>query len=89
MLVSAAIWVVLVVQVDRSDRHVELRELRWWQVAAVSLSMLGSAATVYLASQYGPWSWLRFVRRYGRDAAAACLSLAIVVALYLVSFMFR
>jgi hypothetical protein len=38
--ISAALWIVVLVQVDRSDRHVEVRELRWWQVAAVSFGML-------------------------------------------------
>jgi hypothetical protein len=87
--ISAAVWVVVLVQVDRTDRHLELRELQWWQVAAVSLGMLGSAAAVRLASEYGPWSWLPVVRRYGKDAAVVHLSLSLVVGLYLVSLMFR
>lgn len=87
--ISAALWIVVLVQVDRSDRHVEVRELRWWQVAAVSFGMLGSAAAVHLAAKYGPWSWLPVVRRYGTAVAVAHLSLSLVVALYFVSLMFR
>ena len=88
-VVSAAVWAVVLVQVDRTDRHIEVRELQWWQVAAVSFGMLGSAAAVRLASVYGPWSWSPLVRRYGKDVAVAHLSLSIVVGLYIVSLMFR
>ena len=87
--VSAVIWVAVLVQVDRTDRHIEIRELRWWQVAAVSFGMLGSAAAARLVSQHGPWSWLPAVRRYGEDVAVALLSLSLVVGLYFVSLMFR
>ena len=87
--VSCLVWIALLVQVDRSDAHLELRELRWWQAAAVALGMLGSAGGVYVAAQYGPWSWLPLVRRYGRDVALVHLSLSIVVALYVVSLLFR
>lgn len=87
--ISAVVWVAVLVQVDRTDRHIEVRELRWWQVGAVSFGMLGSAAAVRLASQYGAWSWLPVVRRYGKDVAVALLSLSLVVGLYFVSLMFR
>ena len=87
--VSAAVWVVVLTQVDRGDRHVELRELRWWQVAALSFGLLGTAAAVHLAAQHGPWSWLPVVRRYGRDVVVVHLSLSLVVGLYLVALLFR
>ena len=90
LAVSTVVWIVVVIQVDRSaDRHLELREARWWQVAAVSFGTLGSAAAVHLATQYGPWNWVEAVRRYGRDVALANLSLSLVAALYLVTMMFR
>ena len=89
LLLSAAISLLVVIQVNRTDRHLELRELLWWQVAAVAVGVLGSGAAVYLASQYGPWSWITSVRRYGRDVAIAHVSLAVIVVLYLVSMMFR
>ena len=76
---------------DRSlaDRHKELRELRWWQVAAVVTGMVGAAASVWLSAEYGPWSWLDPVRRFQRHAAMALLGLATVAALYGVSLAFR
>jgi hypothetical protein len=89
LAISAAVWVLLLIPVDRFDDHLELRELPWWQVAAIAFGIFGSAGTVYLATQYGPWSVWTLVRRYGRDLALVHLSLSLVVTLYLVSLLFR
>lgn len=86
---SAVVWAFVLVQVDRTDRHIEVREARWWQVAAVAFGMLGSAAAVHLAARHGPWSWLPAVRRHGDDAAVALLALSLVVGVYFVSLLFR
>jgi hypothetical protein len=87
--VAAAVWVLVLVQVDRRDQHVEVRELRWWQVLAFAFGMLGSAAAVHLAASYGPWSWLSWVRRAGADVAVALVALATVLAGYFVMLLFR
>jgi hypothetical protein len=87
--VSAAVWVLVLLQVDRRDQHVEVRELRWWQVLAFAFGMLGSAAAVHLAASYGPWSWLSWVGQAGRDAAVALVALAFVLACYFVMLLFR
>ena len=89
LAISAALSVLLVIPVDRFDEHLELRELPCWQVAAVAFGVFGSAGTVYLATQYGPWSVWPLVRRYGRDLALVHVSLSMVVTLYLVSMLFR
>lgn len=86
---SVLAWALLVVPVDRTDLHLELRELNALQVAAVAFGMVGAAASAWLAAEYGPWSWWWPARAWSRYAAMACLGLATVTVLYAIVLVFR
>lgn len=88
-MLSLLAWWLLAILVNRGDNHIEIRELPLWQIVPTMRAVLRGASAVFIASEYGPWSWLRPVRRLQRGAAMALFALAVVIALYGVSLLFR
>lgn len=88
LLVSFVVFGWLAV-LDSAADIIHIRGLSLIQSAAAVVGLLAGAATAYLASAYGPWSWLRPVRRLQRDAAFALLAGAAVFALDRVAAMLR
>ena len=89
-LISLAVFTLLAIPVDR-DRtsHVEIRELHLWEVPALVAALVAAAFVMYGGSRYGQWSFVQPILRLLRDGAIAFLALAVVVALYGVSLLFR
>lgn len=89
-LLFLVVFAVLAIPVDR-DRtsHVEIRELHAWQIAPFVAVLLAGSFLAYSSSRYGPWNFVRPVRRLLRDGALAFLALAVVVSLYGASLLFR
>lgn len=89
-LLALVVFTLLAIPVDR-DRtsHVEIRELHLWEIPALVAGLLAAAFVTYVSSRYGQWSFVHPSRRLLRDGAIGFLALALVVALYGVSLLFR